>query len=314
MHRLVQFTAAKEGWMCERTGGNTMEDSGTVDKTSVIQVLWTSDGSELASESQSLWQRLTEQTQEGGMHPWGWLAAVHPDEHEHLKAQWKEAVSSTRMFRSWYRLRSGDENDHGISLLCVPLLKDAETLDGWVSWVSREREPTSLVEPDMPSALLMFDSIAGQAPLGMFYLSLDQYFVQVNERFCQIAGYPQQELIGRRLHSILPADLQTMVNLNVRHMLTGKLQHAVYETPQPRPDGRILWLKVTSTLVWHAQGFPQYFLSWVEDLTLQRRLEQEQRVLLAHEQAAQAAAQQAQQETSALSNMLQAVFVTWSMG
>jgi hypothetical protein len=51
------------------------------------------------------------------------------DEREHPKAQWKEAVSSTRMFRSQYRLRSGDENDQGISLLCVPLLKDAEELD-----------------------------------------------------------------------------------------------------------------------------------------------------------------------------------------
>ncbi|GCE21833.1 hypothetical protein KDK_56330 [Dictyobacter kobayashii] len=96
--------------------------------------------------------------------------------------------------------------------------------------------------------------------------------------------------------------------MNVRQMLTGNMQNVVYEMGYARPDGHMLWLKVTRSLVWHPQGFPLYFFSWIEDLTLQQRCEQERDVLLACEQAARTAAQQAVEQTQSLSTMLQAIF------
>ncbi|GHO85886.1 hypothetical protein KSZ_38920 [Dictyobacter formicarum] len=167
-----------------------------------------------------------------------------------------------------------------------------------------------LAELSIAPELLLSNGAATQSPLGIVCLSLDQHIIEVNERYCQITGYSRSELIGRRLHYVLPANLQTMVNLNQGQMLTGNMQHVIYEIAHPRPDGQILWLKVTATLVWHAQGFPLYFFAWIEDLTLQRQLEQERVTLVAREQAAQKALQQAQQEALALGSLLHTVFDT----
>lgn len=284
-----------------------MEISTPADRTTVLQVIYTSDGSALAPESLSLWQRYTGQTEKNAS-PWGWLTAVHPDDCERVKQQWKEAVSNARMFTTQYRLRTAENSELVVTQLCVPLFKEAEKLEGWVGWVSREQQPAFLMEPANLAAMFLPAEIAAQAPLGVVCLSLDYYFIQVNERYCQIAGYPQTELIERRLHDILPSDLHTMISLNLRHMLIGHLQNVVYETFYPHPDGQTLWLKVTSTLVWHPQGIPRYFLTWVEDLSLQKRSEQERGALLAREQAAQVVAQQAEQEASALNAMLQTIF------
>ncbi|GCE07501.1 hypothetical protein KDAU_48300 [Dictyobacter aurantiacus] len=212
------------------------------------------------------------------------------------------------MFTVSYRLRTVEKQEQVVTLLGVPLLNDADLLDGWVSWVSSEREPAFPAESSIAPELLLSNGAATQAPLGMVCLSLDRHIIEANERYCQIAGYQRSELLGRRLHYVLPANLRAMINLSLCQMLMGNMQHLVYEVAHPHPNGQSLWLKVTATLVWHSQGFPLYFFAWVEDRTLQRQLEQERVTLLAREQAAQAALQQAQQETLALGSMLHTVF------
>jgi PAS domain S-box-containing protein len=284
-----------------------MKISEMINKTSVAQILWSSDGSTLAPESQSLWSSLTGQIEEA-MRPWGWLAAIRPDERERVKQQWEDAVLGPRVFTLQCQLRNTEKGDSMLALLCAPLFNNAGTLDGWVSWMSREREPAFLATTAIPPEMLLSDEIASQAPLGMVCLSLDRSFIRANERYCQIVGYAQEELLGRRLQAILPVDIQMLINLNTRQMLRGDMQHVVYETAYPRPDGQRLWLKVISTLVWHPQGFPLYFFSWVEDLTLQRRGVQERRTLVARQQAAQVAAQRAKEQAFSLGALLQVIF------
>ncbi|GLV60903.1 hypothetical protein KDH_77220 [Dictyobacter sp. S3.2.2.5] len=284
-----------------------MELSTQAEKGSVLQLLWTHDGSALAPESRSLWSSFTGQVEETKQ-LWEWLMAVHADDRERVKRAWREAGWRVRTFTVSYRLRTVERQEQVVTQLCVPLLKDADLLEGWVSWVSTEREPAFLVEPSIAPELLLSNGAATQAPLSMVCLSLDRHIIEANERYCQIVGYPRSELIGRRLHHVLPANLRAMINLSLCQMLMGNMQHMVYEVAHTHPNGQCLWLKVTATLVWHSQGFPLYFFAWIEDLTLQHRLEQERVTLLARERAAQTALQHAQQETLALGSLLHTVF------
>src|SRR5690348_6397584 len=105
-----------------------------VDKTGVLQILWTYDGSTLAPESLSLWCSYTGQTEEVEQ-PWGWLAAVHADDWERVRQRWEEAVANTRMFTIQYRLRAIDGAEHIVHVTYTPLLTAEGIADAWISWL-----------------------------------------------------------------------------------------------------------------------------------------------------------------------------------
>ncbi|GCE21834.1 hypothetical protein KDK_56340 [Dictyobacter kobayashii] len=134
-----------------------------LDKANVLRLLWTSDGSTLAPESRSLWWGYNGQT-EGVVQPWGWLAAIHPADRKQVRQQWATAVNSTRMFTTHYRLGTADEYDQVVHMICVPLFKDAGTLDGWVSWLSKEREPGFTTSPAIALEKFLSGGIIEQAP------------------------------------------------------------------------------------------------------------------------------------------------------
>jgi PAS domain S-box-containing protein len=60
--------------------------------------------------------------------------------------------------------------------------------------------------------------------------------------------------------------------------------------------------------VWHPQGFPLYFFSWIEDLSPQQHGEQERTGLVARQQAAQIAVQRAKEQAFSLGALLQVIF------
>ncbi len=278
-----------------------------VDKTGVLQVLWTYDGSAPAPESLLLWCSYTGQTEEAAQ-PWGWLAAVHADDRECVRQRWEEAVANTKMFTIQYHLRFSDGTYHAVHVIYIPLLTAEGTADTWISWFREDRQtvlpPESIAQLDA----LMPGLISEQAPLGMACLSLDRHLLQVNEQFCAIMGYRRTDIIGQRVHKILSPDIWAVTNLITRQMLMGKMQRYVYELEYPRSDGTSRWIKVTITLLRHAQSIPLYFFAWLEDISLQRQIEQGHIALSAREQAARIAVQQAREQATSLSNMLQGVF------
>jgi PAS domain-containing protein len=65
--------------------------------------LWSTNSNGKMTEPQPTWQQLTGQSWETcqGL---GWLQAVHPDDYERVKQEWKEAVTSQNVFGSSWKL------------------------------------------------------------------------------------------------------------------------------------------------------------------------------------------------------------------
>ncbi|MDP1850485.1 MAG: EAL domain-containing protein, partial [Solirubrobacteraceae bacterium] len=121
------------------------------------------------------------------------------------------------------------------------------------------------------------------APIGMAVADLDGRYLEVNQALCGITGYTPQELAGSTFASIthpedLPADLDTM-----RALIDGSLSSAVNEKRYLRPDGSIVWVLRSVTVVRDADGAPLHFLDQVQDITERRRFEQELRHLADHD-------------------------------
>jgi PAS domain S-box-containing protein len=124
-----------------------------------------------------------------------------------------------------------------------------------------------------------FRAIFEQAAIGMADSSLDARFIRLNQRFCEIMGYSRQELLGLTFREIThPDDLARDEQL-VAQLLRGELSRYAVEKRYLRKDGGVVWANLTLSLLRSASGDPVHFVAVVEDITGQKRAEDERRNL-----------------------------------
>ena len=112
-----------------------------------------------------------------------------------------------------------------------------------------------------------------QAAVGIAHVAPDGGLIRVNERFCEITGRSREELLGRTFHDIThPDDLDRDV-AQVGRLLTGELDTYSLEKRYLRPNGDVVWVNLTVSLVRDAEGAPDYFVSVIEDISERKALE-----------------------------------------
>lgn len=120
-----------------------------------------------------------------------------------------------------------------------------------------------------------FRSTFEQAAVGMAHVNLDGRWLRVNQRLCEMVGYPCEELLQKTFQDIThPDDLETDLAY-VRQVLTGEIQTYSMEKRYFRKDRSILWINLTVSLVHKADGAPDYFISVIEDICARKTAEQQ---------------------------------------
>ncbi|MBD2664395.1 signal transduction histidine kinase [Richelia sinica FACHB-800] len=116
-----------------------------------------------------------------------------------------------------------------------------------------------------------FRSTFEQAAVGIAHVSLDGYFLRLNQRFCDIAGYTQSELMNLTFQDIThPEDLlDDLEQANI--LLRGEIDTYALEKRYIRKDNSIVWINLTVSLVRDRLGAPKYFISVIEDITLRKQ-------------------------------------------
>ncbi|MFA5262305.1 MAG: PAS domain S-box protein, partial [Opitutaceae bacterium] len=118
-----------------------------------------------------------------------------------------------------------------------------------------------------------FRSTFEQAATGIAHVSLDGKFLRVNQRFCNLLGYSQEELSGMHFQDItfaddLPADLQKL-----KELIEGKVSTFTKEKRYLANRGRILWAQITVSLVHLPNGEPHYFIGVIQDIAQRKQAE-----------------------------------------
>ena len=116
------------------------------------------------------------------------------------------------------------------------------------------------------------------APNGMVLATIELEhagrFLQVNRAMCELTGYAEEELLGKRFSDIThPDDLDVSVVLK-RRMLAGELSRYQITKRYVRPDGHAVWVQVHMSLVRDSSGNPMYTIAQVEDITERKRVEE----------------------------------------
>jgi PAS domain S-box-containing protein len=120
-----------------------------------------------------------------------------------------------------------------------------------------------------------FKATFNQAAMGMAIAGLNARLELVNERFCQMLGYSQEELVAKTVLDLTHADDVIVSRGNIRRLLAGETADYSYEKRFVRKDGSTVWSRTTVTTLKDAEGKPMKFIGVVEDINARKEAERE---------------------------------------
>ena len=133
----------------------------------------------------------------------------------------------------------------------------------------RHRAEDALVQSEQ-----RFRTTFERAAVGLAHVDLDGRLREVNEPFCRIVGRPRAAVQSLDFARITHPDDLAADLANVQRLLAGDIDHYRMDKRYLRPDGSLVWVRLTVSLVHDAQGRPDHFISVIEDITDRRRYEE----------------------------------------
>jgi PAS domain S-box-containing protein len=120
-----------------------------------------------------------------------------------------------------------------------------------------------------------FRKAFGAAPVAMVIASVDGHFLQVNQAFCEMLGYTEQELLAKTISDVTyPGDLD-ITNRYIERSLKEEKVSSVVEKRYLHKGGNLVWGRSTASLIHDKSRRPLHFIVHIQDVTDRKRLERE---------------------------------------
>ncbi len=134
----------------------------------------------------------------------------------------------------------------------------------------REMRSTAKRTAALESSEQNFRQSFEEAPIGMAVVGLDDRYVQVNTRFCEMVGYSEDELRARTTCEITHRDDIDKTRQLARRLLKETVPSCV-EKRYLRKNGDVIWANRTTCVIRDESGKPRHYLAMVEDITQRRK-------------------------------------------
>ncbi|MGA7326093.1 MAG: PAS domain S-box protein [Rhodomicrobium sp.] len=134
----------------------------------------------------------------------------------------------------------------------------------------------------------LFRATFENAAVGIAHVAPDGSFLRVNNRLCEIIGYPAGELVTKTFQEITHPEDREANLAHLQRALDGEVDCYSMEKRYLRKDGSVTWARLTVGCVRDADRTLEYFVSVVEDISERKRAElalRESRQDLEHAQA-----------------------------
>lgn len=200
-----------------------------------------------------------------------WFEHLHPADRNAVLEFLRKVMSSGEAGECEYRLMAANGKEVHVRDLRSPTRPhDSHVIGMRGIWMDVSAHKAS--EVAMEDSEARFRAIFEQAAVGFCMCNAAGHYIRVNQRYCEITGYSQEELLQldfRRL--TLPADIPLHEKL-----LVGLKQHArdtfVIEKRILRKDGMRVWVNLTVSIICSRQDGEQ-FMEVIEDITARKLAE-----------------------------------------
>jgi PAS domain S-box-containing protein len=204
-----------------------------------------------------------------------WIDSIHPEDRERTASGLRAAVDGeATSWASEYRFRRVDgqwayiydrayiaRDPSGAAWRVIGAMQDLS---------ERKRADAALRESEE-----RFRRVFEEGPLGLALVGKDYRFLKVNSEFCQMTGYPEEELVQKTFADIthpedIPASVAITQRLFQRNIPLFRMQKRYV-----KKNGEIIWGNLTASLVADRSGGFQYALAMIEDITEMKRMQAE---------------------------------------
>ena len=219
------------------------------------------------------------------------IGLLHYDVFPHVPQRWRDIHAAA--------LADGIERNHPGEPFTRP--------DGGIDWIRWSVAPwkaedgqvggivlyTEVVTPTVQARLALeaaearYRAVFDQVAMGVARVAPDGRFLEVNDRFCAIAGHSRAALLAGDFQTITHPDDLAADEALVIALLSGGKSNYTLEKRYVSADGQTVWVNLTVSLMRTADGAPDYFVSIVEDIaerkaaeSLQQRHHQQLRLMI----------------------------------
>lgn len=113
-----------------------------------------------------------------------------------------------------------------------------------------------------------------QANVGMIEADLQGRFTRMNQKFCEIVGYSEAELLGRSFTSITHPEDITVSSKQIQYLLSGAIHTFAHEKRYIHKQSHCVWAYVTISLVRSLSGEPEYLIGVIQDISDRKHAEE----------------------------------------
>jgi len=185
----------------------------------VSSLIWTNNARGEMEGEQPGWGGFTGQSREE-YQGHGWALAVHPEDAEPTIDAWHQAVAEKRMFEFEHRLRRHDGEWRVCIVRAVPVLGESGEIYEWVG-VHTDITERQQTEEALRQSEARFRGILRQSPAGIVQTDATGCMTLVNERWCEMFGYSEAELLGRSVVDVTHPSSVEQTKQNVARLAAG---------------------------------------------------------------------------------------------
>jgi len=205
----------------------------------------------------------------------GWRSLLHPDDVAVAEATLSNLrTSDDTRIDSEYRLRTADGSyrwfhDRGVVRRDVD--GSALEIEGLLRDVTNSVRLRNALAEEQARMQATFD----QTALGVAEGTTGGRLTRVNPRYCEILGRSEEEILSRRFGEYTHPDDRGAEQAHLQIMQRGTPVSYSREKRYLRPDGKVVWVTITVSLVRPLAGREPFFSAILEDVTARREAERE---------------------------------------
>ncbi|WP_051273641.1 hybrid sensor histidine kinase/response regulator [Desulfotruncus alcoholivorax] len=151
-------------------------------------------------------------------------------------------------------------------------------MDRLIPAINRElrgAEMRKQLEAEIQTSRVSYSTVFNHAIIGMAVLDVEGRVLESNPALQKMLGYSGAELKGRAFTEVShPDDIKKDLDL-FRDLLAEKRERYQLEKRYVRKDGKLLWAKVSASVVRSPRGVPVLIIRMVEDITARKQAEKE---------------------------------------
>ena len=202
------------------------------------------------------------------------MELVHPDDQPAVWEEIRRVVVTKEPYLQEYRLRSKDGRYLLVKDQGYFYLDDGGNLIRMVGFISDITRPRR-AEEELRVSERRFQNAFAHAATGMLLVDLDGRFVEANRAYSDITGYSQAELECLTFLDIThPEDVDRCAR-SFQQMIRGTIPSYLIEKRYVRKNGGVVWARISSTLLRDGNDRPSHAVVVVEDITEQKRAEEQ---------------------------------------